>query len=257
MSRNVHYKTAAIASYYGEHRRSWEELYPSERWVFERVAAEQRRLGHVLDVGCAAGGLGLALSSRFAVDSYTGLDISNGAIAAAQERTADFKVPVEFAATDVCEWQRPQGRKPFDVVTALSVVDWNTDASGILEACWSHVAPGGRLVISLRLTDAATVCDAAKSYQYIWFESGVPPEGTETAQYTVFNAWDALKLVGTLRPAPAHILAYGYWGKPSAAARTPFDRLLFSVLAITKSPEIGQNSEPRVELHWPLQLFGT
>jgi 2-polyprenyl-3-methyl-5-hydroxy-6-metoxy-1,4-benzoquinol methylase len=254
MSRNVTYTTSEIARFYGAHRRRWDEFYPSERWIFERVAASREGLGSVLDAGCAVGGLGEALASQFQVTSYTGVDISAPAIALAARRAKEFPVPAEFHAGDICNCPALGDRK-FDLVCALSVVDWNIDATGTLRACWNRVVPGGRLVASLRLTPEATVCDATRSYQFIWFEPGDPPSGTETAQYTVLNVADALKMLGDLSPVPAEILAYGYWGKPSSVARTPFDRLLFSVIAVTKPSKSEMATEPRLEVHWPVDVF--
>ncbi|HJM82993.1 MAG TPA: hypothetical protein QF720_05315 [Nitrospinota bacterium] len=38
------------------HRRCWDEFYPSEQTIFEKVNGEGE-FGHLLDVGCATGGL--------------------------------------------------------------------------------------------------------------------------------------------------------------------------------------------------------
>lgn len=253
MSRNVVYKSGEIARFYGSHRRRWDEFYPSERWVFGR-AARDGRFGRILDVGCAAGGLVEALGSRFAVEGYVGVDISEAAIEDAKKRLQSFRMPAEFHAGDICSCPALRDAK-FDLVTALSVVDWNLDTTGILAACWDRVAPGGELLLSLRLTPEESVCDIGRSYQYIWFEEEPPPPDTEIAQYTVLNVGDALGLLRRQNPNPASILAYGYWGKPSAVARTPFERLLFTVLLVRRPAEGELPSEPRIEAHWPLSAF--
>src|SRR5712691_7693013 len=159
MSRNIVYRTDAIARHYGVNRRRWTDLYPSERWIFDRVAAERERLGRMLDVGCAAGGLAEALTERYStIDSYTGIDINRNAIEAAHAEISRRPIAEEFIAGDICNCPA-LSRRRFDLVTALSVADWNIDAQGILAACWNHVEEGGYLVASLRLTPEAGICD--------------------------------------------------------------------------------------------------
>lgn len=44
------------------------------------------------------------------------------------------------------------------------------------------------------------------------------------------------ELLETLQQlGPAAIFAYGYWGKPSATAVTPYDRLCFAVFAVRRA----------------------
>lgn len=101
----------------------------------------------MLDVGCAAGGLGAALSERQALASYTGVDISDQAIAAARVRVP-LSVPARFIAGDILDLS-DLGRTAFDTVVSLSCADWNVETGRILERCWSLVAPRGRFVPSL------------------------------------------------------------------------------------------------------------
>jgi 2-polyprenyl-3-methyl-5-hydroxy-6-metoxy-1,4-benzoquinol methylase len=77
--KNIEYKSRGIQIYYSCNRSKWEALYPSERWVFTKLAGSEGFLGDVLDVGCACGGLGTALSQKFRLTSYTGVDINRQA----------------------------------------------------------------------------------------------------------------------------------------------------------------------------------
>jgi len=242
MAKNIAYQTDAIDAFYRAHRRRWDEFYASERKVFEAVAARGAAMRDVLDIGCAAGGLGEALAERFAsVKSYTGIDINPQAIDRAKTLAAK-PAAWRFLCGDVCDRSVLAG-ETFDLVTALGVADWNLDPDGILNACWGHVRPNGHLVISLRLTPAETVCDMARSYQYVWFDSAPPAADAEKAPYNIFNASEALVWLRGLAPRPASIYCYGYWGKPSAAARTPYDKLVFSVIALQKAAgAIGQTT---------------
>lgn len=234
MTKNIAYQTDRIAAYYAANRRRWTDFYRSEQSVFERIAAERGALGRVLDVGCAAGGLGEALVERFgSVSTYTGIDINRQAIEAARAAAGRLAVPSELIVGDICDCAE-LGQRTFDVVTALSVADWNVDAQGIVAACWDRVAAGGDLIMSLRLTTAASVRDIARSFQYIWFEPMPVPNDAERAPYNVFNVTEAIAWLSAQVPRPEKILIHGYWGTPSQTARTPYERLIFSVVALHK-----------------------
>ena len=255
MAGNIAFRTEELVRYFQNHRRRWDEFYPSERWIFERIGQAGGSLGSVLDVGCAVGGLGRALSERFRLESYVGVDISRVVIEAARSITTAWPMPVEFFAADICDCRDLLGRR-FDLVASLSVVDWNVDAAGILATCWNLVAPGGHLVVSLRLTPAATVCDIEMSYQPIWAGSGAAPADAERAPYNVFNTMDAIAMLAQQHPAPSDILAYGYWGKPSPTAHSPYERLVFGVFAIRKPQDGAPDGEARLVAHLPASVFG-
>jgi SAM-dependent methyltransferase len=246
--KNIQYKSRQIQTYYSCNRSRWEEFYPSERWVFTKLAGSEGFLGAVLDVGCACGGLGVALSQKFQLRSYTGVDIHREAIAwAAKERK--LPVPATFLAADFLELNL---RDTFDLVVSLSCADWNIESQKIIKACWERVKPAGHLVVSLRLTTGPGVNDIHTSYQAINFSGRetIP----ELANYVVFNFPEVLRLMKSLQPAPALIGAYGYWGKPSATAVTPFERLVFAVFYLRKGNG-DANHHTQGEFNLPLDLF--
>jgi SAM-dependent methyltransferase len=248
VAKNIEYKSRQIQAYYSCKRCRWEEFYPSERWVFTKLAGAQKSLGDVLDVGCACGGLGAALSQKFQLRSYTGVDIHREAIAwAAQARK--LPVPTAFLAADILDLNLAG---TFDLVVSLGCADWNIESEKIIEACWARVKTAGHLVLSLRLAPGPGVNDIQTSYQAINFSG---QETTpELANYVVFNFAEILQLMQSLKPRPALIGAYGYWGKPSATAVTPFERLIFSVFYLRKG-----NGDPgphtQAEFNLPLELF--
>lgn len=226
--RNIEYKSKQIAEFYRCNRRKWNDFYLSERWVFEKIASETGTLGTVLDVGCACGGLGRALNSKFPLASYTGIDINKDAIDWAS-REMKLSIPAHFIAGDIADSEL---NEHFDIVVSLSCADWNIETDRIVRGCWQKVNKGGYLVISLRLTPAEGVNDIRKSYQYINFSGD--EENPEIANYVVFNMKDVLALMSGLNPPPELIGSYGYWGKPSSTAVTPFDRLVFAVFYVRK-----------------------
>lgn len=247
-SNNIPYESGEILDFYSCTRRTWGEFYPSERWVFDHIAAERNgALGSVLDAGCACGGLGEALADRFELDSYTGVDIHAASI---EWAASNAEVPTEsrFIAGDILTLDFD---RTFDLVVSLSCVDWNVETQRMLSRCWDLVQPGGEFVLSLRLTEGESISDIARSFQYVDF-SGENRDDAEVAPYVVFSLSDALASVSALAPTPERIGAYGYWGPPSETARTPEQRLCFSVWYLRKS--LNRTDEPQLELNLPHEI---
>lgn len=241
---NIAYQTGEIAEYFAQHRSRWAEFYPSEQLVFERILGTAAGID-VLDVGCAIGGLGAALAERFVIDTYVGVDINAQAITLAKARAwADLSV--EFHTGDILSVTARL--RQYQLVTNLSCADWNTETDAIIQTSWGHVAAGGHLVLSLRLTKDATVNDITRSYQPIG------RSGDERANYVVMNVHDALGLLRSLEPRPSSLFAYGYWGTPSASATTPFDRLVFAVFSVGKRSGGARQTTMVEELRLPLDL---
>ena len=192
MPQNIAYQTDAIGDFYRTHRRRWQDFYQSERHVFETLAARGASFANVLDVGCAAGGLCDALNERFgAIKTYTGVDINRHAADVGAKLASGSGPAKTFVVADICDCEELAGRT-FDLVTVLGVADWNVDTQGIIAKCWEHVRPNGHLVLSLRLTPHATICDIARSFQFIWFETTPPPANVERAPYNVLNVAAAI-----------------------------------------------------------------
>jgi len=246
--KNIQYKTRELVEFFSANRQKWEQFYPSERWVFEKLAGQDKALGDVLDVGCACGGLGAALSEKFILNSYTGVDINEEVIDWAC-KNQKLSIPLTFIAADVLEHRL---EKTYDLVVSLSCADWNIETERIVDYCWDRVKPGGYLVISLRITKKESVNDIKKSYQYINFsgKEGAP----EIANYVVFNFKDILSIFKTLSPHPQLIGAYGYWGRPSLTAITPYKKLVFAVFYIRKGYG-DSNQEIKCEFSLPIDII--
>jgi SAM-dependent methyltransferase len=254
---NLRYSTEEILHYFSQHRRCWKDFYPSERWIFERLAGPSQQMGRVLDVGCATGGLGRALSERFAIREYVGVDINRQAIEAAQK---DQTYPVasrRFIQGDILE-VKDLVDKGFDAVFSLSCADWNVRTYDIMQTCWQYVKEGGHFVLTLRLTPEASLTDFAKSFQYIFAGDRLPDniKDMEKAAYVVLNVREVFRFLAHLKPRALKVTAYGYWGKPSATAVTAFDRLVFTALSIRKGEKTGHEEDLGCELHLPLDLLG-
>lgn len=247
-NRNVIYKSKEILRFYSYSRRTWKELYPSEKWVFEKIVGKDRTLGDILDVGCACGGLAPALAEKFYISSYTGVDINKEAIEWARKQRG-LSMPHRFIVGDILNQKL---NHKYDLVVSLSCADGSIKTDRIIAACWEKVKKGGYFIISLRLTNKKGINNYKKSYQYINFYGD--NKNLEIANYVVFNFKEALVLLRNLTPSPHLIGAYGYDGKPSSTAVTPFNRLVFAVFYIKKGIN-NSNQSPKVEFNLPLKIF--
>ena len=252
--KNIEYKTKEISKYFSINRVKWDQFYPSEKWIFERVAGSSGQMGSVLDAGCAAGGLGLALDERFSLSEYVGVDVNVPAIEHANTWRTQFSCPCDFICGDILTINSLPADK-FDNVFSLSCADWNIATEEIISECWKYVRVGGHFILTLRLTPQQSLLRFSESFQYIHFGEGRPEkkEGVEKAPYIVLNFQHALAILTKLQPKPDHITAYGYWGLPSPTARTRYDRLIFTALAVRK----GDNGRKDIqcEFHLPVDLF--
>lgn len=251
LRKNIIFNSKQILEFYSRNRKKWKEFYPSEKWVFEKIAKDNKILGDVLDVGCACGGLAVALSNGFILNSYTGVDIHKDVIDWAK-REQKLTIPANFICGDIV---RIDLHRQYDTVASLSCADFNIETNTIIKKCWSLVKAGGYFIVSLRLTNKKGINNIQRSYQYINFSG--KESNPEICNYVVFNFMDTLAMFGRLWPKHKIIGVYGYWGKPSPTARTPFKKLVFAVYYIKKEAE-GFNSKTsplEIELNLPFDFL--
>ena len=243
MKSNIAYQTDQLARYFKSNRIAWEQFYDSERAIIGQLAPGRHH--RILDIGCGCGGLGLALRDRFGVERYTGVEIN----ALAVEAGRMMNPAVEIYCGDILELSRGVLRDAsYDVVFSLSCVDWNVQFSDMLATAWSHVAEGGSLVATFRLTIGEGCGDMEKSYQYINCDGS--QEG-ERAAYVVLNAGALIHILRSFNPASIH--AVGYWGSPSATAVTPFEKLCFAAFSIRKRAD-GNAAASALVLDLPAEI---
>ncbi len=107
----------------------------------------------VLDVGCGGGLLTEAMALRQA--QATGIDLSMQLIDVARLHLLESGVKAEYrviAVEDLAELEPGQ----FDAVTCMEMLEHVPDPHAILQACFTLLKPGGRLLLStLNRTPAA------------------------------------------------------------------------------------------------------
>lgn len=248
---NIKYNTSNLVAHYANNRRSWEDFYPSEQYIFDKVMEECfPKKVDILDAGCACGGLGETLEARYSnIAYYCGIDINEEEISYAQINST-LKIPHDFVCGDIAKFN---GDQLYDIVISLSCVDWNVETDKMLNMCWDKTKPGGYMIVSLRLTNGRTINNISEGYQYIAFDKD-GEKSTEIANYVVYNWKEIIEKFCAFDHQADLIKAFGYWGKPSDTAVIEYDRLCFTVFALRKNTEkIGKGQI--LDFKGPVDLF--
>jgi len=116
----------------------------------------------------------------------------------------------------------------------------------MLEKAWSCVKPGGYFVASFRLSADLGINDMKKSYQYINYDGDMKGE---LAPYVVLNAANLMELLMTM--GARSVIGFGYYGKPSKTAITPYQELCFCALAFQKK---GISNKPFLQVDMPIDI---
>lgn len=143
-----------------------------EVWIQDRLVAERTlplhaylreytRLGdllaekkerRLLDVGCGGGQPAIRLAQLYPHLRITGIDLSEGMIAAARRRASLSGVSIEFEVGDAQAMQFPDAS--YDVVYSIgSAKHWPEPLKGIRE-CWRVLKPGGQFLVADATSDA-------------------------------------------------------------------------------------------------------
>jgi trans-aconitate methyltransferase len=243
LTDNIAYRSDTIANHYQSSRICWDQFYPSERHVIEQINPTPDC--RVLDMGCACGGLGLALKERFGISNYTGIDINPQAIAQAHTMhpdgtfiCADF-LTIADSYTDSA-----------DLAFSLSCADWNVHTTPLLRALLNTVRVGGKMVFSCRLTNQPDLQEPLQGRQAVVFDSTT--QATEFAPYKVYSLSQIQRIFRQLGPL-SDVYGFGYWGDiPGTVRDLPLSRAFYVVFSLTKA---AQSQTTRVVLNFTDDFF--
>ncbi len=243
--KNIVYKEKDIKEYFSKDRVKWEQFYESEKKVIQKTLHGLENILEkvsVLDVGCACGGLGIALREKFNIVNYTGIEINHQAAKYAKQINPDFQI----IEGDFLEVSKKVKDNYYDLAFSFSCIDWQNNFNLMLNELFAKVKPGGNLLVSLRLTTEKSINDINQSYQYINYDGN---KIGEKAPYVIFNVND---LLGNFKILNINDLyAYGYNGRPSETSVTPYKELCFCVFSLQKSINDMKNNKLKMEIDLP------
>ncbi|WP_316172255.1 class I SAM-dependent methyltransferase [Bradyrhizobium sp. SZCCHNRI3037] len=139
-------------------RNLWNHPF-TERYIERRVGATGGRnwvqhmhaemLGgatfrRALALGCGAGGADHSLNNQFGFESLVGIDISEGAIAAAQKATDEAGLPFKYVVSDLNEPLPPEAEGPFDMVYAMASIHHIERLEPLFAQISERLTPDGR-----------------------------------------------------------------------------------------------------------------
>lgn len=213
-------------SYYERLRNKPEDIYESERVFFFPLL---RKIGSVLDVGCAAGGFYNIIKTVNPGINYTGIDVSEKMIHAAKNLFpgTDFKL----TAGDKIDFPD----NSFDLVFSLGVLNHVLDYKSFISECF-RVSKKYCLIDLPRLLPRPHAFSEKPSFMLLKdrFHSNRPIDSLETkVPYVLEDAAEVFSFLKNGLKAPK-ILAKGYFGKCDKSAILPVEEVCFAVVCIEK-----------------------
>ena len=126
----------------------WRRTDRSFTLLTERLLERSRgfKFREVLDIGCGAGELSLAIARGRPAVSVTGVDVSPQLVATARERGAHLG-NVDFSLSDAAKWSAQDGRAPDFLVSRHGVMFFD-DPSAAFANLAAEAAPGASLMFS-------------------------------------------------------------------------------------------------------------
>lgn len=170
---------AAAADWDRRIGKDFERGWRADVLSFMRRLMGDRAPQTVLDAGCGAGHLALALAQ--AGHHAAGIDLSPAMIDAALARFAEAGLTGDFHVADLGAIGFPDAA--FDVVACLTAIEWTPDPVGALAEFARLLKPGGLLVVGI-LSALSPI--RAQAYQRFL--------GAQTAQNTLMP-WELARLL--------------------------------------------------------------
>lgn len=217
----------AAVKYYEDSRNKPEDIYESERVFFFPL---MQRVGSVLDVGCAAGGIYRVIRGINPKIRYTGIDVSEEMIKAAKTTFPD----VEFIRTSGKKLDFPDNS--FDLVLELGVMHHVLDYQNFIRECF-RVCRSYCLLDLPRLLPMEYKFDAQKSYMLLNERFHGQSSDKSSVSKVPYFLVDAVEIFSFLLNdiKSARIFVKGYFGKCDLSAKLPVEEVCFAVVCLEKT----------------------
>ena len=213
-----------VIAFFENRRDTTAEVYESEYVFLKRAMSDGIS---VLDIGCAQGGFAGVLAEHVSGFSYTGIDINSEMIGRARARFPEhtFHHVVESDLSVL-------NGTTFDLVLVLGILHLHESWRDTIAAAWQHCR--GTLILDLRETWQDGIEDKSLSSFRMDFNGGGSEHSTSRLPYNVINSGLAMAEIVRLCPGARLIRQHGYTQAPSAAADTPFERVIAKAYSIER-----------------------
>ena len=231
-NRIINYKSTEAAQYFSSNRVNFHEFYATERQCLDFLITNSSREISILDIGCAAGGLGNALLSEYSLTkiAYVGVDINPHSISAGRVNFPHLNL---LCSDFMDQLQDPPCQ--YSHIISLSCIDWNTSFDdsilAIIRYCKEREVD---FCFSFRSSEIG-VNSFFQSYQYVNYDGR--PHG-EIANYVVLGFDELRSIVHDFRPSFVYLCTTV--GSPSPTAVTPYSELVFGCILLSygKAPSL-------------------
>jgi ubiquinone/menaquinone biosynthesis C-methylase UbiE len=210
--------------FYSKNRHEISDLYPSEKVFLPRVLFPGAK---VLDVGCASGGFFNIMRSFEPHIEYTGIDLSDTAVAMATERYPEAKFMVTTG------FRLPFQDNDFDIVHCTSVFNNEPNYQEMLEEMY-------RVSNRFVLVDIRLLKDLGKQLESVYNIQFNGKEVEATVPYVVNDADEVANFIVQLKPSPKALYGSGYFHQVAKEAETDHDNVCMAVLLLQKGVEEGR-----------------
>lgn len=114
-------------------------------WINDTTSLKDK---NILEIGCGTGSSTVALAEQGAV--VTGIDIDEGALSVARERSKAYGIKAKFIALNADQLPKTFGENEFDIVIFFACLEHMTISERLtsLQYAWEMLPPEGLLIIT-------------------------------------------------------------------------------------------------------------
>ena len=246
----LNYKSKEAAEYFSKNRTSLDSFYESEKFVLNKFIENIKyhdKVHNILDIGCAAGGLGKSLKDELSnkID-YIGIDINPESIKLGRKlfkdlnlREGDFSKDLKFLSS-----------KEINTIISFSCIDWNENFEESIEIILNFCKnKKSDFIFTFRASDIG-INNIVDSYQFVNYRN---IKKGEIANYVVLSYRNFQRIIKMFYPK--EILISAYKGKPSFVAETPYEELTFGCIWLKNCFSHNNSEDIYIKGEFPINLL--